>query len=147
MSDFKTAEGGPVRKDVACQWISKSPGDGLMVVLFRRGLRFVFLNGLPWNQHDNGPASSRDLGSCGYLDINVAWSHSRLTKQIVSREADFAKAPALAKASPGLRSRRLIYYSRSWRRRPILPEQWRTPSATRPVRAASASKNRADFGS
>jgi hypothetical protein len=87
----------------------------LMVVLFRRGLRFVFLNGLPWNQHDNGPASSRDLGSCGYLDINVAWSHSRLTKQIVSREADFAKAPALAKASPGLRSRRLIYYSRSWR--------------------------------
>ncbi len=53
MSDFETAEGGPVRKDVAYQWISKLPGNGLIVVLVRRGLRFVFLNGLRWNQHYN----------------------------------------------------------------------------------------------
>jgi len=51
MSDFETAEGRPVRKDVAYQWISKLPGDGLIVVLIRRVLRFVFLNGLPSNQH------------------------------------------------------------------------------------------------
>jgi hypothetical protein len=71
MSDFESAEGGPVGKDVACQWISKSPGDRLIVILFRRGLRLVSLNGPPWNQHDNRPASPRDLGSCSYLDINV----------------------------------------------------------------------------
>jgi hypothetical protein len=52
MSDFETAEGGPVRKDIAYQWISKLPGDGLVVVLVRSGL-FVSLNGLPWNQHYN----------------------------------------------------------------------------------------------
>lgn len=53
MNDFETAEGRPVRKDIACQWISKSSGDGLIVVLVRRGLRFVFLNALPSNQHYN----------------------------------------------------------------------------------------------
>jgi hypothetical protein len=53
MNDFETTEGRPVRKDVARQWIGKSPGDGLIVVLVRRGLRFVFLNGLPSNQHYN----------------------------------------------------------------------------------------------